>query len=118
MLESHTLPGSSGQLLHRQTRNTRVLLGLRLLLGEHSDAEVSVLVWLKGRRDDQVLSWWQFETSADLPQVDERFGPRRLSVSQEEVLVQMHLTLALELQWEPGQDQVLDHFTCIRVYTT
>lgn len=49
------------------------LHGLRLLLGEHPDAEVSVQVRLEGGRDDQVLARRQLEARADLTQVDEGF---------------------------------------------
>lgn len=87
----------------RTNRSVGVLHSLGLLLGEHSDAEVSVEVWLKCGRDDQVLSWRQFEASADLSQVDESFGLRRLSVAQEEVLVQVHLPLPVELKGDNGQ---------------
>lgn len=85
---------------HKQTSrtSTRVLLGLCLLLGEHSDAEVSVEVRFKGGRDDQVFSRRQFEARADLTQIDEGLWPRRLSVGQEEVLIQVHLPLPLELK--------------------
>lgn len=57
----------------KQTSSTSVavLLGLCLLLGEDSDAEVSVEVRLEGGRHDQILSGWQFEARANLPQVDE-----------------------------------------------
>lgn len=51
----------------------RILLGLRLLLGEHPDAEVSVEVRFEGGGDDQVLSGRQLEAGADLAQVDEGF---------------------------------------------
>ena len=82
------------------TSRTRfgVLLGLSLLLREHTDAEVSVEMRFEGGRDDQVLSRRQLEARADLTQVDEGFGSCRLSVGQEVVLVQMHLPLALILK--------------------
>lgn len=71
---------------------------LRLLLREDADAEVSVEVRLEGGRDDQVLARRQLEARADLPQVDEGLGPRRLRVRQEEVLVQVDLALPVELE--------------------
>lgn len=75
----------------------RVLQGLGLLLGEHTDAEVSVEVRLEGGRDHQVLPWRQLEARAHLTEVDECLRLGRLSVSQEEVLVQVHLPLPVEL---------------------
>lgn len=44
---------------------------LCLLLGENSDAEISILMWLKGGWDDQVFSRRQLEAGGHLPQVDE-----------------------------------------------
>lgn len=74
------------------------LLSLLLLLGEHPDAEVSIYVRFEGGGDDQVLSRWQLEAIADLPQVDEGFRLRLLSMSQEEVPWQMHISLPMELE--------------------
>lgn len=83
------------------------LHGLRLLLGEHSDAEISVLVRLEGGWDDQVLSRWQLEAGAHLPQVDEGLRPRRLSVGQEEVLVQVDIPLSAKLQTNSQSGKLL-----------
>ncbi len=96
------------QLPHQHTSSTslKVLLGLWLLLREHSDAEVSIQVRLEGGRDDQVFSGWQSEARADLTQVDEGLWPCRLSVGQEEILIQMHLPLPLELKGEAADEQM------------
>lgn len=91
--------------------HVRVLLGIRLLLGEHSDAEVSILVRLKGGRDDQVLSRGELEARAHLPQIDEGFGLGCLSVAQEEGLVQVYFTLTFELEEGHNTDCVCHTLT-------
>lgn len=70
---------------------------VRLLLGEDSQDEVSLLVWLKGRRHNDVLAGGQPDLVAHLPQVDEGLGPCPRLVSQEEVLLQVHMLAALGL---------------------
>lgn len=65
---------------------------------------------LEGGRYDQVLPRRQFEARAHLAQVDEGFRPGRLRVGQEEVLIQVHLPLALELWGEDSQPLLLFSF--------
>lgn len=77
-------------------------LEVGLLLGEHSDAEVSILLRLEGRRHDQVLAWWQREAAAHFSQVDEGFGPSGGAVMKEEVPAQVNIPLTPELTETTG----------------
>ena len=52
---------------------------------------------LEGGGHDEVLSRRQLEARADLPQVDERLRAGRLGMAQEEVLIQVDLSLPMEL---------------------
>lgn len=72
-------------------------LEVGLLLGEHPHAEVAVLVRLEGGRDDKVLARRQREAAAHLAQVDEGLGACGRRVAQEEVAVQVDVSLAVVL---------------------
>lgn len=83
------------------------LLEVSLLLGEHADAEVSVLVGFEGGRDDQVLAGRQAEAAADFTQVNEGFGASGGRVTQEEVPVEVDVPLTAELRDRRGTKQCL-----------
>lgn len=80
-------------------------LELSLFLCEHSNAEVSVLVRLKGGWDDQILSRGQREAAAHFSQVDEGFRASSGGMMQEEVLVQVDVPLTAELTDTRGKNQ-------------
>lgn len=83
-------------------------LEVGLLLGEHADAEVSVLVGLEGGGHDEVLARRQREAAAHLTQVDEGLGARGRRVALEEVAVQVDAPLAAVLmdRWGEGREGV------------
>lgn len=68
-MERCSLRQNGGMVVERG--GTGALLRLVLLLGEHADAEVSVLVRLEGGGHDEVLPRGHLEARADLAQVDE-----------------------------------------------
>lgn len=74
------------------------LLELGLLLREHPDTEVSVLVGFESGGQDQVLPGGEAEAAAHLPEVDEGLGPCGRRVAEEEVPVQVNVPLATELE--------------------
>lgn len=78
------------------------LLSVVLLLGEDAHTEVPVEVGLEGGGHDEVLPGGQMEAWGDLPRIDEGLGARLLRMGQEEVPVQMHVPLAMELKRSKG----------------
>lgn len=96
---------TSQQVVHTTFRQWNVL-EVRLLLREHSDTEVPILIWLKGGRDNEVLSWRQNEAAADFPQVDEGFGSCSGGVAQKEVFVQVDVSPTGKLTGTAGHIKI------------
>lgn len=88
-LETAALPATASSCCYS--------LEISLLLGEHPQTEVTVLVRLEGGRDDKVFARRQREATAHLAQVDEGLGARSRRMAQEEVAVQVDVSLAVVL---------------------